>query len=43
MLQPGTEAPAFTLPDQEGEGVSLSDERGHWVLFWWYPKASTRG
>ena len=43
MLQPGTEAPEFTLPDQDGRPVSLSDERGHWVLLWWYPKASTRG
>lgn len=43
MLQPGTTAPNFTLPDQNGDPVSLADERGHWVLLWWYPKASTRG
>lgn len=43
MLQPGTTAPNFTLPDQNGDPVSLPDERGHWVLLWWYPKASTRG
>ena len=43
MLQPGTVAPAFTLPDENGEPVSLTDHRGHWVLLWWYPKASTPG
>jgi peroxiredoxin Q/BCP len=43
MLQPGTTAPTFTLPDQNGDPVSLADERGRWVLLWWYPKASTRG
>lgn len=43
MLQPGTTAPTFTLPDENGDPVSLTDERGHWVLLWWYPKASTRG
>lgn len=43
MLQPGTTAPEFTLPDQDGEPVTLADLRGHWVLLWWYPKASTPG
>ena len=43
MLQPGTRAPDFTLPDQDGNAVSLADLRGHWVLLWWYPKASTPG
>ena len=43
VLQPGTVAPAFQLPDQNGELVSLSDFRGQWVLLWWYPKASTPG
>ena len=43
MLQPGTEAPNFTLSDQDGQDVSLADLRGHWVLLWWYPKASTPG
>jgi len=43
MLQEGTNAPAFTLPDQDGVNVSLADQRGHWVLLWWYPKASTPG
>lgn len=43
MLQRGVQAPGFTLPDEEGTPVSLADQVGHWVLLWWYPKASTRG
>jgi AhpC/TSA family len=43
MLSPGSPAPLFELPDQNGTIRSLQDQRGHWVLLWWYPKASTRG
>lgn len=43
MLQPGTPAPDFSLPDQDGNTVSLEALRGNWVLVWWYPKASTPG
>ena len=43
MLPAGTPAPEFTLPDQNGADVSLRDQRGHWVILWWYPKASTPG
>ena len=43
MLAPGTVAPDFTLPDQDGTDVRLADERGHWVVLYWYPKASTPG
>ena len=43
MLAPGTEAPAFALPDQYGEIVDSADLLGHWVLLWWYPKAATPG
>ena len=43
MLQPDTEAPDFTLPDQGGDSVTLSDLRGRWVLLWWYPMAGTPG
>jgi peroxiredoxin len=43
MLEAGTRAPAFTLPDQDDNPVSLDDLRGRWVLLWWYPKASTPG
>jgi thioredoxin-dependent peroxiredoxin len=43
VLQPGTEAPDFTRPDQDGNPVTLSDLRGQWVLLWWYPMADTPG
>jgi thioredoxin-dependent peroxiredoxin len=43
MLKAGTTAPDFTLPDQDGQMVSLADQKGSWVLLWWYPKASTSG
>jgi thioredoxin-dependent peroxiredoxin len=43
MLAPGTKAPEFTLLDQDRQPVSLTDQHGHWVIFWWYPKASTPG
>lgn len=42
-LQPGDAAPAFTLPDQRGEPVSLSDYKGRKVLVYFYPKADTPG
>ena len=43
MLQPGTPAPEFALPDQHGTTIRLADLRGRWVLLWWYPKAQTPG
>ena len=43
MLKEGTPAPEFTLPDQDGNPVSLSDLRGRWVVMWWYPAAMTAG
>jgi thioredoxin-dependent peroxiredoxin len=43
MLQAGTPAPAFELPDTDGNTVSLAAQAGKWVLLWWYPKASTPG
>jgi thioredoxin-dependent peroxiredoxin len=43
VLTEGTAAPGFTLPDQDGNPVSLSDMRGSWVVFWWFPKAFTSG
>jgi peroxiredoxin Q/BCP len=42
-LQPGADAPAFTLPDQSGSPVSLSDFQGRKVLLFFYPKAGTGG
>jgi peroxiredoxin Q/BCP len=43
MLAEGTTAPDFTLPDQHGNPVSLSDFRGRWVVLWWFPEAFTAG
>ncbi len=42
-LQPGADAPAFTLLDQSGTPVSLSDFQGRKVLLYFYPKADTPG
>jgi thioredoxin-dependent peroxiredoxin len=36
-------APEFTLPDQNGEPVSLKDFRGKWVVLYFYPRADTPG
>jgi peroxiredoxin Q/BCP len=43
VLKEGSAAPDFTLPDQSGEPVSLSDLRGRWVALWWFPRAMTSG
>ena len=43
MLSIGTQAPAFTLPDQNGEMRSLSDLRGSKVILYFYPKDMTSG
>jgi thioredoxin-dependent peroxiredoxin len=43
MLKPGTAAPDFTLPDQDGEDVTLSSLRGKPVVLYFYPKADTPG
>src|SRR3954447_25642954 len=42
-LSPGDKAPAFTLLDQKGGKVKLSDHKGHKVLLFFYPKADTPG
>jgi len=42
-LKPGTPAPAFALPDQDGRLVKLSDFRGTPVVIYFYPKAETPG
>ena len=36
-------APDFTLPDQNGEEVSLKDFRGKYVVLYFYPRADTPG
>jgi peroxiredoxin Q/BCP len=43
MLKPGDKAPAFTLQDQSGSKVKLSDFKGRKVLVFFYPKADTPG
>lgn len=43
MLEVGTQAPDFSAPDQDGKTVTLGNFKGNWVIFWWYPKASTPG
>jgi peroxiredoxin Q/BCP len=43
MLAEGTPAHEFTLPDQNGNPVSLKELRGRWVVLWWFPKAFTSG
>jgi|TARA_B110000263_G_C15231615_1_gene474892 peroxiredoxin Q/BCP len=43
MLEVGTKAPNFTLPDQDAKDVSLSDFAGKKVVLWFFPKASTPG
>ena len=43
MLEAGTKAPAFTLPDKDGSTVSLSDFAGKKVVLYFYPKDNTPG
>ena len=43
MLKIGTEAPDFTLPDQNGTMHKLSDSRGKKVILYFYPKDNTSG
>ena len=43
MLETGTVAPDFTLPDQNGDMKSLSDYRGQKVVLYFYPKDMTAG
>jgi peroxiredoxin Q/BCP len=42
-LNVGDQAPDFTLPDQDGNPVSLSGLRGRTVVVYFYPKADTPG
>jgi peroxiredoxin Q/BCP len=43
MVEQGQEAPDFTLPDQDGNQVTLSELRGQPVVLYFYPKADTPG
>jgi peroxiredoxin Q/BCP len=42
-LEAGNKAPSFTLPDQNGKEISLSDFAGKKVILYFYPAASTPG
>ncbi|MEV6471946.1 thioredoxin-dependent thiol peroxidase [Streptomyces sp. NPDC051657] len=42
-LKPGDTAPAFTLPDADGNEVSLADHKGRKVIVYFYPAALTPG
>jgi peroxiredoxin Q/BCP len=42
-LVAGDEAPAFTLPNQNGDSISLASFQGKKVLVYFYPKAMTPG
>ena len=43
MLEIGTQAPDFELPDQDGVTHRLSDYRGKRVVLYFYPKDNTAG
>jgi len=43
MIEPGSEAPDFTLANQDGDAVELSKLRGRPVVVYFYPKADTPG
>jgi peroxiredoxin Q/BCP len=43
VIAVGDTAPDFSLPDQDGGSVSLSDFRGQKVVVYFYPKAHPKG
>ena len=43
LLEVGAAAPAFTVKDQDGNDVSLSDFKGKKVILYFYPKDNTPG
>ena len=43
MIEEGAQAPDFTLPDQDGEPVTLAGLAGSPVVLYFYPKADTPG
>jgi thioredoxin-dependent peroxiredoxin len=43
VVAEGQEAPDFTLPDQDGNRVTLSDLRGEPLVLYFFPKADTPG
>ena len=43
MLEIGSKAPDFTLPDQNGDMLTLSQYRGQKVILYFYPRDNTAG
>jgi len=43
QLEAGAQAPSFSLPDQDGNTVSLDDFKGSKVIVYFYPKDDTPG
>ena len=43
MLKEGTKAPAFALPDKDGNVVKLEDFAGKKLVLYFYPKDNTPG
>ncbi len=43
MVEVGTNAPDFCLAGAIGEQVCLQDQRGKWVVLYFYPKDNTSG
>ena len=42
-IQEGKSAPAFALPDQNGNNISLKDFKGKNLIIYFYPKDNTSG
>ncbi len=43
MLSAGNPFPDFSLPNQDGKTIKLSDFAGHWLVVYFYPKDDTPG
>ena len=43
MLEKGTKAPEFSLPDENGEIRNLSDYKGKKLILYFYPRDNTPG
>ena len=43
ILMEGKKAPPFTLPDEMGNKIKLTDSLGQWVILYFYPKDDTPG
>tara|TARA_Y100000748_G_C15135306_1_gene347782 strand:- start:267 stop:401 length:135 start_codon:yes stop_codon:yes gene_type:complete len=43
LLKQGDKAPNFSLPNADGQNISLEDFKNQKVVLWFFPKASTPG